>query len=111
MILTAATPGPAPGPYTTIDVGVSSVSFHTYVCDCNGRKIAGVWGPVDEKVWTAALFAAAPDLLTELQKAVLYIEHMAAWIGKQNAGYSFESLGEDMPGIRAAITKATGAAA
>lgn len=38
-----------------------------------------------------------------LKTAIQHIEHMAAWIGKQNTGYSFESLGEDMPGIRAAV--------
>lgn len=51
--------------------------------------------------------AARGDLLAALQAAERHIEHMAAWIGQQNAGYSFESLGEDMPGIRAAIAKAT----
>lgn len=44
--------------------------------------------------------------LAALRTAVQHIEHMAAWIGKQNAGYSFESLGEDMPGIRAALASA-----
>lgn len=39
-----------------------------------------------------------------LQEAKHHIEHMAAWIGKQNGGYSFEALGEDMPGIDAALT-------
>lgn len=48
------------------------------------------------------------DLLGALRIAVSHIEHMAAWIGEQNAGYSFESLGEDMPGIRGAIAKANG---
>jgi hypothetical protein len=38
-----------------------------------------------------------------LALAIEHIEHMAAWIAKQNAGYSFESLGEDMPGMRAAV--------
>lgn len=38
-----------------------------------------------------------------LTLAIHHIEHMAAWITAQNAGYSFESLGEDMPGIRAAV--------
>ncbi len=38
-----------------------------------------------------------------LTTAVRHIEHMAAWITKQNAGYSFESLGEDMPRIRATL--------
>lgn len=39
-----------------------------------------------------------------LALAIQHIEHMAAWIAKQNAGYSFESLGEDMPGMKAALT-------
>lgn len=34
--------------------------------------------------------------------ALRHINHMSAWIGEQNAGYSFESLGEDLPGIVAA---------
>lgn len=37
-----------------------------------------------------------------LNLAIRHIEHMAAWIGKQDAEYCFESLGEDMPGIQAA---------
>lgn len=45
-----------------------------------------------------AVFAA-------LRKAVDHITHMAEWIGKQNAGYSFEGLGEDLPGIRDALAK------
>ncbi len=40
-----------------------------------------------------------------LRCAIRHIEHMAAWIGKQSAGYSFESLGEDMPGIAAALAE------
>lgn len=39
----------------------------------------------------------------ELRTAIRHIEHMAAWIGKQNSGYSFEGLGEDMPSIHAAL--------
>lgn len=53
---------------------------------------------------------AAPDMLAALHTAVRHIEHMAAWISKQNAGYSFEGLGEDMPGMRAAIARAEGRA-
>lgn len=41
-----------------------------------------------------------------LETAIQHIEHMSAWITKQNAGYSFESLGEDMPNIRAALSRA-----
>lgn len=46
-----------------------------------------------------------------LKLAIGHIEHMAAWISARNsniayegaATYSFESLGEDMPGIKAAV--------
>jgi hypothetical protein len=47
-----------------------------------------------------------PDLLSALRTAESHIEHMAAWISARPAGYSFESLNEDLPGIRAAIAKA-----
>lgn len=51
---------------------------------------------------------AAPDMLSALKTAIGHIEHMAAFIAAQKAGYSFEGLGEDVPGIRAAIAKAEG---
>src|ERR1700752_1902158 len=46
-----------------------------------------------------------------LKLAIQHIEHMAAWISARNSGiayegaptYSFEALGEDMPGIKAAV--------
>lgn len=49
-----------------------------------------------------------------LKVAVSHIEHMAAWITKRTAGYvpleqrsySFESLGEDMPEIKAVLAAA-----
>lgn len=48
--------------------------------------------------------ADATALLVEaLRMAHRHIQHQAAWIGKQNAGYSFEALGEDMPTIEAAL--------
>lgn len=59
----------APGPYSTLDVGAGQ-SFHTYVIDCNGRKIAAVWGPVAEKVWTGALLAASYAMFVSL-KAIM----------------------------------------
>lgn len=58
----------APGPYETVDVGNGATSFHTYVVDKNGRKIGVAWGPTDEKVWTAALWAAAPELLAAAEE-------------------------------------------
>lgn len=48
------------------------------------------------------------ELVTALERAASHIEHMAAWIGDQNAGYSFESLGEDAPSIRATLSRAKG---
>lgn len=45
------------------------------------------------------------ELVAALETAVRHVEHMAAWIGKQNTGYSFEGLGEDMPSIRNALAK------
>lgn len=43
------------------------------------------------------------QLRAALKCAIEHIEHMAAWIGERREGYSFESLGEDMPGIKAAL--------
>jgi hypothetical protein len=43
------------------------------------------------------------DTRDALKCAIDHIEHMAAWIGRLNSGYSFEALGEDMPGIKAAL--------
>lgn len=40
-----------------------------------------------------------------LKTAIEHIEHMAAWISHNNSSYSFESLGEDMPGIREALRR------
>lgn len=50
------------------------------------------------------------DLKQALVLAVQHIEHMAAWITERNiegADYSFASLGEDMPGIKAVMTEET----
>lgn len=37
------------------------------------------------------------ELRQQLRMAVTHLKHMAAWISKDNRGYSFEALGEDMP--------------
>ncbi len=39
-----------------------------------------------------------------LELAIDHIEHMAAWFSGKGTGYSFESLGEDMPGIKDALS-------
>lgn len=51
----------------------------------------------------ADIKARETALRATLKTAVSHIEHMAAWITSKNAGYSFESLGEDMPGLYAAL--------
>lgn len=88
---------------------------------CGGRGITAQ-SPILERAWrvscTACLAASSPHASEAeaienwnrravghaLQAAIEHIEHMAAFIGDQKLGYSFESLGEDMPGIRAALT-------
>lgn len=48
------------------------------------------------------------NLSAKLSLAISHIDHMAAWISEANRDYhvgiySFESLCEDMPGIRAVL--------
>lgn len=45
-----------------------------------------------------------------LKDAISHIEHMAAFIAPLKAGYSFESLGEDMPGMKDALGTTEGSA-
>jgi hypothetical protein len=82
----------APGPYQTVDVGNGTNGFHTYIIDRNKRKIGVAWGPKEEKVWTAALWAAAPELLEAL-KGVLAVADRKT---------------DEFDAARAAIAKATG---
>lgn len=49
-----------------------------------------------------ALTSEIGDTRTALKTAITHLDHMAAWITAQKAGYSFEGLSEDMPGIRRA---------
>ncbi|NLS02287.1 hypothetical protein HGP14_02745 [Rhizobium sp. P32RR-XVIII] len=41
-----------------------------------------------------------------LKVAIRHIEHLAAFIGSKQLGYSFEGLGEDLPGMKAALSEA-----
>jgi hypothetical protein len=97
----------APPPYTTLDVGASTVAFHTYILDANGRKIGCTWGPITEKVWTAALWAAAPELLEALQGVVAdvieyeRVNNLLPSPGKQDCWQSVTRA-------RAAIARVTG---
>jgi hypothetical protein len=59
--------------------------------------------------YTEAEIVRSRALQTALGLAIKHIEHMSAWIAKANADYhvgvySFESIGEDMPGIKAALS-------
>lgn len=58
--------------------------------------------------YTEAEIIRSRALQLALELAIKHIEHMAAWITKANADYhvgvySFESIDEDMPGIKAAL--------
>lgn len=48
------------------------------------------------------------DQRAALKLAIFHLEHMAAWIGRKNTGYSFEGLGEDMPTLLAALAALDG---
>lgn len=95
------TPGPWHCQNTPFENGKPYFTFTggkgCYGDDGSGFGFTGIISEAD-----ACVIVAAPDTLAALRTAVRHIEHMAPWISKQNAGYSFESLGEDMPGIRAA---------
>lgn len=73
-------------------------------------KIASLYSNVlasETRDLAAQIDAAIADQRQALKTAIGHLDHMAAWITAQKAGYSFESLGEDMPGIRAAMGKVT----
>lgn len=63
---------------------------------------------LEQRMLEASIARAMPpqtdELRVALNTAIQHIDHMAAWITKQNAGYSFESLGEDMPGLRTLLS-------
>jgi hypothetical protein len=72
--------------------------------DFEDFKRAAAMGPVEFARRSIPMDANA-ELTPQqaLRLALAHIEHMSAWIAAQKAGYSFESLGEDMPGMRAAV--------
>lgn len=66
---------------------------------------SALWIAADAEEWSLqdeirARLAATDVGGRALALAIEHIEHMAAWIGKRNAGYSFEALGEDIDIIR-----------
>src|SRR6185312_17059598 len=68
-------------------------------CETSGQCLAGDYD-----------IMASGELTPQaaLEIAIQHIEHMAAWITDQNAGYSFEGLGEDMPNLRRAVSLTNG---
>lgn len=106
----SATPRPAPAPYTTVDIGADT-GFHTYILDRDGRKIGVVWGPTAEKVWTAALFAAAPEMLAALKRLISLDGDCDHVDGEPTRCPGLDGPGKEMCHwceARAAITKAEG---
>lgn len=63
--------------------------------------------PTDGDKHHERFVAKSDGLYAALKTAIFHIEHMAAWIGAQNAGYSFEGLGEDMPSLKSALNGST----
>lgn len=57
---------------------------------------------------TLAAENAVDGLRSALKLAIDHIEHMAAHLSNRGTGYSFESLGEDMQGLKAALATTEG---
>lgn len=90
------------------DLAVEAIAVQHGPLDYAEKARAGNW-PIFRAARTAALAALTapkPEVREALKCAIDHIEHMAAWIGANNRGYSFEALGEDMPDIRAALSRA-----
>ena len=83
---------------------LKTVDGEFMVCSGKGHGYGLIATVLDET--DANAIVQLPALLKALDLALSHIEHMAAWITAQKAGYSFESLGEDMPDIRAALAAA-----
>lgn len=113
-----ATPAHTPGPFRIFprDPEIEGFTVGTAPDELPVAIVPKNRRPNSEAKANAQLFAAGPDMLAALRTAVLHIEHMAAWITAMNGNvpdsrglYSFEGLGEDLPGIKAALAKARAA--
>ena len=73
----------APGPYDITGSAYITANGigHVYIVDKNRRKIAAVWGSSQEKLATADLLAAAPDLLERAHCAYALIPRSSTWPG------------------------------
>lgn len=70
------------GPQFTPDVEmrVSSLpsannSFHLYLADKRGRKVAALWGGTDEKMANGYLWSAAAEMLEQLDLFIRCLEY------------------------------------
>jgi hypothetical protein len=50
-------------------------SFHLYVADADGRKIAALWGDPDEKLANGYLWTAAAEMLEQLDLFICCLEY------------------------------------
>lgn len=50
---------PRPWDWTWVQTNSGSGGGHVYLVDANGRKIAAIWGPAEEKQATADLIVAS----------------------------------------------------
>lgn len=68
---------------------------------------AGLWDADENQPSATKLRSSNATLVAHLRCAIGHIDHMAAWVSnpdRNKGSYSFESLGEDMPSIRAALS-------
>jgi hypothetical protein len=81
-------------------------SFHLYLTDSTGRKIAALWGRQEEKEANSLLISVAPELLETLLAVLPALEQ-----GFSDCGEDPDCIwAEPLAATRAAIAKATGAA-
>jgi len=110
-----------PGPLRPIEViGGGGTGFHQYIIDAGGRKIGCCWGPAEEKMANAALWAAAPEtaaecdrlravnaeLLTALKGLEEFAGQITGFTFPEGSRSPFETLASRCKTARAAITKA-----
>lgn len=91
---------PVPGPWNWVRSAVISANtFHAYIIDGNGRKIAAVWGKGDEKASTAHLMGAAPAMFKAAEALLEKIGHVTG-IEPERAALSRalkDAVGEEVP--------------
>lgn len=97
----------SPTPFNVVESMTKTANGcgHIYLVDANGRKIAALWGTLDEKVANASLFIAAPELLDAAEGLLKFLRISL------NAGPLSENPKEEikyLEAMRKAIRKAKG---